>query len=229
MFAVVVGVFQFLMAVTFTIANQLTTIGNAIVLQYSSMIFILIFEFIDKGILPTWNRILVVVLSLIGMLMFFFNELDLSEILGNFLAIISGFFFGLQFYLNTKPQAVPNTSIRIQYYLSATFMLYPIFTQDGWGITYIDAYFLLLAGLFQTAAAGILFAKSIVLISGFSANLICMSEVFLAPLWAYLFLGEKFDTYAFLGALIMIAALFINILMDYLDLKKKEGQICTIQ
>ena len=71
MFAVVVGVFQFLMAVTFTIANQLTTIGNAIVLQYSSMIFILIFEFIDKGILPTWNRILVVVLSLIGMLMFF--------------------------------------------------------------------------------------------------------------------------------------------------------------
>lgn len=73
MFAVVVGVFQFLMAVTFTIANQLTTIGNAIVLQYSSMIFILIFEFIDKGILPTWNRILVVVLSLIGMLMFFFQ------------------------------------------------------------------------------------------------------------------------------------------------------------
>lgn len=44
---VTVGVFQFLMSLTFIYANKLTSVANAIVLQYSSTIFVLIYQSID--------------------------------------------------------------------------------------------------------------------------------------------------------------------------------------
>ena len=43
-----VGLVQFMMGITFVIANKLTSVGNAIVLQYSSMIFILIFGCLER-------------------------------------------------------------------------------------------------------------------------------------------------------------------------------------
>lgn len=229
-FSILVGICQFFMAITFILANQLTTVGNAIVLQYSSLIFVLVFESIDKRKIPELNRLFVIVLAMIGMFVFFIDEFNTKAVFGNFLAILSGFFFGLQFYLNTKPQSVPVTSIRMQYYLSVLIMLiYLVFTKKSFEVGGDDVLFLFLSGVIQTAIAGILFANCIIRISGFSANVICMSEIFMAPLWAFLFLNERFTYCSIIGAFLMIVALLINIFIDYHNLmKKKEVEACTI-
>lgn len=224
LFSIIVGICQFIMHITFTFANQLTSVGNAIILQYSSMIFVLVYEAIDKRKFPKFYQIVVIIIAVLGMIIFFWDGFTSNNLLGNILAIISGAFFGLQFYLNTKPQAIPVTSIKVQYILSiAVMVLYVLYTKEI-SINTTDALFLAFSGVIQTALAGILFAQCIVRISAFNANIICMSEIFLAPLWALLFLGERLSFGSMIGSLLMITALIINIIIDYHLKEIKEGK-----
>lgn len=209
-FTILVGICQFLMTITFIYANRLTTIGNTIVLQYSSIIFVLIFEAIDNHHRPKNYQLFVMIVALLGMVIFFMGDFDSSSILGNVLAIISGVFFGLQFYLNTKENASPSSSLIIQYILAIIIMMIFMGTQQS-VISFKDIIKSLLIGIIITYASGMLFAKCIRLISAFSANVICMSEIFLAPLWAFLILGEKGTISSLVGSAVMIFALFYNI------------------
>lgn len=68
---VTVGVFQFLMSLTFIYANKLTSVANAIVLQYSSTIFVLIYQSIDLRKLPTKRQMGIIAIVFIGMALFF--------------------------------------------------------------------------------------------------------------------------------------------------------------
>lgn len=221
-FAFLVGVCQFMMHITFTFANQYTSVGNAIILQYSSMIFVLIYESVDKKRLPKLYQLIVIIIAALGMTIFFWDGFASNNLLGNILAIISGAFFGLQFYLNTKPQAIPVTSIKIQYLLSILSMVVYLFYARNFSISLTDTMFLGFSGVIQTALAGILFAQCIVRISAFSANIICMSEIFLAPLWALIFLGERFSFGACIGSILMIIALTTNIIIDYRSKQLKK-------
>ena len=57
--AVLVGLASCVTSLTFIFANKLTSVGNAIVLQYSSTIFVIIYESIERRHLPhaskTWS------------------------------------------------------------------------------------------------------------------------------------------------------------------------------
>lgn len=224
LFSIFVGFCQFTMHTTFILANQLTSVGNAIVLQYSSMIFVLVYGAIDQHRFPKLYQLFVIMIAALGMVIFFWDGFASNNLLGNVLAIVSGVFFGLQFYLNTKPRAIPIASTRVEYILSIlSMMLYLLFTQQI-SFTVSEFPVLVFAGVVQTALAGILFARCIVRISAFSANIICMSEIFLAPLWALIFLQETLSFGSMIGSLLMITALIINILADYHIKQKKKGR-----
>ena len=108
--AVLVGLANCVMSLTFVFANKLTSVGNAIVLQYSSTIFVIIYESIERRHFPRASKIGVVVMAFAGMLLFFFDELTAEGMLGNLLSIVSGAFFGLAFFMNAKPGALPMPS-----------------------------------------------------------------------------------------------------------------------
>ncbi len=219
-FTCMVAICQFLMVITFVFANRLTTIGNTIVLQYSSIIFVLIFEAIDRHHLPKTYQLFVMVMAVIGMGIFFMGDFDFSSFLGNALAIISGVFFGLQFYLNTKEQASPSSSLTIQYILAIVCMLVYMGVEHEMVISVQDVCVSLLIGMVITYLSGMYFAKCIQLIPAFSANVICMSEIFLAPCWAFILLGEKGSTTSLIGAAFMIFALFFNVYKEKKLLKE---------
>ena len=101
-FIVIVAICQLIAHLTFVLANKLTSVGNAIILQYSSMVFVLIYECIDLKKRPKPYQLLVVLMAFTGMFIFFVDSLSIGNMLGNTLALVSGMFFGLQFYLNTK-------------------------------------------------------------------------------------------------------------------------------
>ncbi len=223
-YAIVVGVCQFLMHITFTLANQLTSVGNAIILQYSSMIFVLVYEAIDRRRLPRAYQGGVLLIAFLGMGVFFLDGFTSGSLPGNLLAIVSGAFFGLQFYLNTKPQAIPVTSIKVQYLLSIGGMLLYLLCTRELSIPWREGVLLCVSGVVQTALAGILFAQCIIRIPAFSANLICMSEIFLAPLWAFLFLGERFSPTSLIGAMLMITALIANLIIEYRYQQKADNE-----
>ena len=112
---VLVAVCNFVTGTTFNFANQLTTVGNAIVLQYTSMIFVIVYQSLATRTLPSPAKIASVVVAFTGMGLFFLGDLSAEGMLGNLLAVISGATFGLCFFLNSRPDASPMVSSLISW------------------------------------------------------------------------------------------------------------------
>ena len=176
---VLVAVCNFVTGTTFNFANQLTTVGNAIVLQYTSMIFVIVYQSLATRTLPSPAKIASVVVAFTGMGLFFLGDLSAEGMLGNLLAVISGATFGLCFFLNSRPDASP-----------------------------------MVHGLFCSGLASVLYAKGIARTNAFAANLVCMSEVVLAPCWSALLFGEVFRWNEFLGAAIIVLVIVGNLAYD---------------
>ena len=64
--AALVGLASCAVSVTFIYANKLTTVGNAIVLQYSSTVFVIVYESIASRRLPQASKVFVVAMALAG-------------------------------------------------------------------------------------------------------------------------------------------------------------------
>ena len=73
---------------------------------------------------------------------------------------------------------------------------------------------MLVHGLFCSGLASVLYAKGIARTNAFAANLVCMSEVVLAPCWSALLFGEVFRWNEFLGAAIIVLVIVGNLAYD---------------
>lgn len=210
---VTVGVFQFLMSLTFIYANKLTSVANAIVLQYSSTIFVLIYQSIDLRKLPTKRQMGIIAIVFIGMALFFADTLSFSHLLGNILAIISGACFGMQFYLNNKEEAEAFSSTIFAYMFSLTVGLIVFRGLPDFHIT--DAFGVCGYGFFPMCLGGIFLALGISCTEAFTANLICMLEVILAPLWAFIFFHETISGISLIGAGMVVGGIILNLILDF--------------
>ena len=209
---VLVAVCNFVTGTTFNFANQLTSVGNAIVLQYTSMIFVIVYQSLASRALPPVGKIISIVIAFAGMGLFFLGDLSVEGMLGNLLAVLSGATFGLCFFLNARPDASPMVSSLI----SCGISMLPIFYFAGslgavkpfeWGLMVVH-------GLFCSGLASVLYAKGIARTNAFIANLVCMSEVVLAPCWSALFFSEVFSWNELLGAAIIVSVIVANLVLD---------------
>ena len=144
--------------------------------------------------------------------LFFLGDLSVEGMLGNLLAVISGATFGLCFFLNSRPDASPMVSSLISCGISMLPIVYFAGALDSvrpfeWGL-------MLVHGLFCSGLASVLYAKGIARTNAFAANLVCMSEVVLAPCWSALFFGEVFRWNEFLGAAIIVLVIVANLASD---------------
>lgn len=73
---------------------------------------------------------------------------------------------------------------------------------------------MLVHGLFCSGLASVLYAKGIARTNAFAANLVCMSEVVLAPCWSALLFGEVFRWNEFLGAAMIVLVIVANLASD---------------
>ncbi|MCQ5122084.1 DMT family transporter [Massilicoli timonensis] len=198
--------------ITFILANQMTSAANAIVLQYASPIFCLLYECLYYRRRPAWKQMAVIGMAFGGLILFFFGKLDQGAMLGNLFAIISGIFFGGVFFLNTLPQARPSDSTQFAYLLQIAISL-PLLGQLS-SLNQEGMLGLALIGVLQMGFAGITFAIGIRHTDSISANLIGILETIMSPLWVFLAYGEVPGTYAFLGAAVLLGAVCINIVIN---------------
>ena len=209
---VLVAVCNFVTGTTFNFANQLTSVGNAIVLQYTSMIFVIVYQSLASRRLPSTAKILSVMAAFAGMGLFFLGDLSAEGMLGNLLAVISGATFGLCFFLNARPDASPMVSSLISCGISMLPIFY--FAGDLGAVKPFEWGLMLVHGLFCSGLASVLYAKGIARTNAFAANLVCMSEVVLAPCWSALLFGEVFSWNEFLGAAIIVSVIVANLVSD---------------
>lgn len=192
----------------YVIANKLTTAANAIVLQYTAPIFVLIWDCLYKKKFPKKHQILVVGMAFAGMLLFFLDQLDGGALLGNIIAIMAGVCFSGVFFINSLPEASGDDSSMIAFGLS--FLISIPFLGDVVKLNAVAVVALLVLGIFQVGLAYVLFAKGAKLTTPVSASLIGLLEAVLNPVWVFLFYGEAVGKYALLGATIILTAVVVN-------------------
>jgi len=111
---------MFLAATTvlFVFANQMTTAAAAVLLQFTSPIFILLIEFALYRKKPKISDALAVVFTVLGILLFFEDQLDSGHLLGNILALISGVTFAFVFVCNNRPDTDPEQSVMLGFVIN---------------------------------------------------------------------------------------------------------------
>lgn len=192
----------------YVIANKMTTAANAIVLQYTAPLFVLIWDCIYRRKMPKKQQCLVVVMAFAGMILFFFDQLDGGQILGNLIAIGAGLSFSGVFFINSLPEASSEDASMLAFFLS--FVISIPFLGEVWQMDGRAIGALIVLGVFQVGLAYVLFAKGAKLTSPVSASLIGLLEAILNPLWVFLFYGEKVGRFALIGAAVILLAVILN-------------------
>lgn len=203
----------------YVIANKLTTAANAIVLQYTAPVFVLIWYSIYRKELPNKKQCLVVAMAFAGMILFFLDQLDGGQFLGNMIAIGAGLCFSGVFFLNSLPEASSEDSSMIAF--AASFVISIPFLSDVKALDMKAILALFVLGIFQVGLAYVIYAKGVKLTSPVSASLIGLFEAVLNPVWVFLAFGEKVGEFALVGAVVILAAVVINTVAG-----KKEEKEC---
>ncbi|HYB52607.1 MAG TPA: DMT family transporter [Thermoanaerobaculia bacterium] len=189
---------------TFVIATKWTTAANAIFLQYSGVVWVLLASpLITKDPLHLRDAAAVVV-ALAGMALFFVGKLHAGSA-GDLVAVASGVFFAsLVLSLRLERGAGAEAAVTYGNVLAAVCLLPFVF--DRLALSGRSAAILLFLGIVQLALAYALFVRGLQHVTATRASLIGMLEPICNPIWVFLFLGERPGVFAILGGTIVLAA-----------------------
>ncbi len=205
----------------FVYANKTTTAANAIFLQYTAPIYILVLApFILKEKFRPSDLITVIV-CLAGMSLFFLetpgaeNRLATDIFAGNIAALISGVFFGLYFILLRHPRSLENKNPAISVFygniIIVLLMIPLVLNNPPAQMSSNDILAILFLGIFQIGIAYVLFTKGIAGgVRSLDASIVGFVEPLLNPIWVFLILGERPNQWAILGGAIIIAAIVFH-------------------
>ena len=191
---------------SFVVATKLTTAANAIFLQSSGVIWVLLLSpvFLEERF--KMRDGIAVLAAICGMALFFVGELEPKNQLGNVMAIVSSLFFAtLIMSLRRERGASAEAAISWGNLLLAIVLL-PFIASDL-RLAPVSIPILLGLGVFQIGAAYFLFVRGLSHVPATEASLIGMIEPIMNPLWVFLFLGERPRNSALLGGAIVLAAI----------------------
>jgi len=210
--------------IAFVIATKTTTAANAIFLQATAPIYVLIFEpLINKSKYERIN-IITVVVCVSGMILFFVGKLEPGHFEGNLVALISGITFAA-FFLGMKrnDQKYQQSSIFWGNILVALICI--PFLSSLEMISFSDLWMVSFLGVFQIAIAYALFASGLKRFIAVEASIISMVEPVLNPVWVLIGYGEIPSTYSILGGSIIIFAIVMRTLFSGSDIIIKKFRL----
>lgn len=213
----VASVLYAVLLILFVMATKTTTAANAIFLQYTAPVYLLILEPIIYKEKFRSRDLITVLVCLGGMALFFVGQLRPQDVTGNILALASGFCFALYFLSLRHPRAreVNRASSVIYGNTLAVLMTAPwglaaftsLTTHDLIGVTYL--------GVIQLGVSYTLFTVGMAHgVRSLDAGIICYIEPVLNPVWVFLVLGERPAAWALLGGAIIIVAVICHTLLD---------------
>src|SRR6266705_3859080 len=202
----------------FVLATKLTTAANAIFLQYTAPVYVLILEPLFYKEKFRARDFITVAACMAGMSLFFVGNLRPQDINGNLLALASGVCFALFFLLlrHSKARNVNRASSAIYGNLIVVLICAPaFFTAAGRGISGSDVARIAYLGIIQIGFAYLLFTLAMARgVRSLDAGIIGYVEPVLNPIWVFLFIGEHPSRWAIVGGTIIIASVIVHMLSE---------------
>jgi len=203
--------------ILFVLATKTTTAANAIFLQYTAPVYLLILEPVIYKEKFRSRDLITVAVCLGGMALFFVGQLRPQDVAGNVMALASGFCFALYFLLLRHPRAreVNRASSVIYGNTLAVIMTAPWGLATLTSITGHDLIGVAYLGIIQLGVAYTFFTLGMARgVRSLDAGIICYVEPVLNPVWVFLVLGEKPSRWALLGGTVIVAAVIVHMLLD---------------
>ena len=229
LFSLFAGLFYALTLSLFVYANKNTTAANAIFLQYTAPVYILVFApFVLKERFRPFDLVTVIV-CLTGMSLFFFDAEGSADAPNNLAGIIAGLVsgacLGLYFVLLRHPRALKHDaslSVLTGNLIIVVFMI-PFVIQSGEGAGTLDLIAVAYLGIIQIGIAYILFTYGVANgVRPLDASIIGFVEPLLNPVWVVLFVGEKPSVWTIGGGGIILSAVLFHTIRAGYSLRRND-------
>ena len=195
----------------FIVANKLTTAANAIVLQYTAPIWIILLSALILKKKPQAREIITILVVLVGIVLFFIDGIGAGNTWGNIAAVAAGVFYAGLFLLNSLPEADALSALFIGQ-LGTGIILSPLVIKET-DFSAVPIIAVVALGIFQVGLAYIFFNLATSHTSPVTASIINGVEPILSSVLVAVFWGEMLTPLSLIGAVIVVAAILIyNIL-----------------
>ena len=213
----VAAVLYAVLIILFVSATKETTAANAIFLQYTAPVYLLLLEPVVYKEKFRGRDLATVLVCVGGMALFFVGQLRPQDVAGNVMALASGLCFAIYFLLLRHPKAreVNRASSVIYGNLLVVLIASPwafaalgrVGAHDWLSVIYL--------GVVQLGISYTLFTVGMTRgVRSLDAGIICYIEPVLNPVWVFLVLGERPSRWALLGGAIIMTAVIIHMLLD---------------
>lgn len=203
--------------VLYSLSNKLTTAANAIVLQFTAPIFVILLNAVFWRKRPGKLDLAACAVVVSGVVCFFLDGLAMGGMLGNALALLSGLCYAGVFLLNDLPDADPVCSVFWAEVISIIIGLPFLARETCFTTTAIVSVVVL--GAFQVGLGYVMMCIGLRTTPAVTAALITGIEPILNPIWVALFYGERVGPLALVGAVIVVAGV-----VGYNVLKSRREQ-----
>ena len=206
---IIAACFYALVVTLFVMANKLTTAGNAILLQYTAPIYVALFGYMFLGERSTIVDWVTIIILLIGLGLFFIDDLSLDGFIGNIFAILSGMSFAaLTLLLRKQKDDSPSDSVLLGNMLTLIIGLPVIATSITFEAK--PMILILVLGVFQLGIPYIFYTTAIKHVTALDAIIFPIIEPILNPILVFFILGETLGAWAFLGGALVLGGVVIR-------------------
>ena len=195
--------------ICFILANKMTTSANAIVLQYTQPVFIVIISALlfKKRFIKA--DLITITITLFGIVLFFFDKLDAGQAVGNIIAVCSGLLLAFLFsFMGEVSNAERMNVVLFGHAFTAVIGVpFIFFTNNSFDLS--NLLLILVLGIFQIGIPYILFALAVGKCSPLMCSLIGIIEPILNPLWVALFYGEMPGVMSLFGGVLVVVTITV--------------------
>jgi drug/metabolite transporter (DMT)-like permease len=193
--------------VLYMLANRRTTAANAIFLQDTAPLYVLMLSSFLLRERPSRGELAAVPLFLAGLALFFFDQLAPGQMTGNVLAIASGICFAMT-TIGLKAAKDEGDAVLVWGNLIASVASLPV-ALTGPSPRLADVGIVLFLGAIQLAIPYALFYRALTRMPVVEASLLVLLEPVLNPIWTFLLAGERPGHWAMVGGgLILVGTIW---------------------
>jgi len=207
---------------SYALANKLTTAANAILIQFTNPVFVILFLWLFFHEKPKKLDLITCAVVFAGIACFFLDGLSAGNLLGNAVALFSGVCYAWVFLLNKIPGGDPLWSIILGHATCFLIGLPSVARETEYsGQIVLCA---VLMGIFQLGLAYLCLIIGIRTAPPVSASLVSGIEPILNPVLVAIVVGESLSPLALLGgAIVFISIMVYNVLTTRLESRQPKS------
>ena len=202
-------------------ALRFTSTANAIVLQYTASVFVILYMLLVKHQKPLKSELIATVFVILGVCLCFSGGLSGGTLLGNLLGLLSGMTYAVVFLTTRYAGNDPVDSVYFGTLLSCLLTVVVPFDK-GFSFNLRELAIMLALGC--SLGLGYLFF-SLGMRYGLSPVRSCIisnAEPVLNPVWVFLLLGENPGVMSIVGAAVVLAAITVQSIYEARKTKAAE-------